>query len=185
MKVLETERLNLRPFQIGDLDAIYREVYSDPDVCRFFCGETRTLERTERWLHFRSYEAETEDFGLLAVVPKETGGVIGLCGLQPYVSRWAVHESTPEVMRRFNTIEVELTYAFGKSAWGKGYAYEACLPLIDYAFSDLRLWRLVTACDRENRRARKLQDRLGMIQERNLHPDWPDDTEGVLYNDRV
>jgi RimJ/RimL family protein N-acetyltransferase len=37
MKVLETERLLIRHFELGDLEAIYREVYSDPDVCRFFC----------------------------------------------------------------------------------------------------------------------------------------------------
>ncbi len=188
MKILETERLLIRHFELGDLEAIYREVYSDPDVCLFYCGETRTLERTERWLRFRSYEAETEDFGLMAVVVKQGSTLVGLCGLQPYVAPWLMLESTPEDRRKFAPLEVELTYAFGKAHWGKGYAYEACLPMIDYAFRDLRLRRLVTGVDPKNVRARKLQDRLGMQRERNLHPDCPpeeQESEGVLYNDRI
>ena len=43
MKVCETERLVLRPFTMDDLDAIHRVVYSDPEVCRLFCGRTQQL----------------------------------------------------------------------------------------------------------------------------------------------
>ena len=87
-------------------------------------------------------------------------------------------------MRRFNPVEVELTYAFGKAHWGKGYAYEACVPMIRYAFDDVGLWRLVTFVDPANHRARKLQDRLGMLREPSLHPDDAGATYGVLYNDK-
>ena len=186
MKVLETERLLIRHFELGDLEAIHREVYSDPEVCHFFCRNTRTLEHTERWLRYRSYQSEHEQWGLLAVVPKETGEVVGLCGLQPYAGLWLSLESTPEDLRKYAPLEVELTYAFGKAHWGKGYAYEACLAMIDYAFRDLRLRRLVTGADPANVRARKLQARLGMRRERNLKADSPDtETEGVLDNDRI
>ena len=62
----------------------------------------------------------------------------------------------------------------------------AYLAMIDYAFRDLRLRRLVTGADPANVRARKLQARLGMRRERNLKADSPDtETEGVLYNDRI
>ena len=101
MKVLETERLLIRHFELGDLEAIHREVYSDPEVCHFFCRNTRTLEHTERWLRYRSYQSEHEQWGLMAVVPKETGEVVGLCGLQPYAGLWLSLESTPEDLRKY------------------------------------------------------------------------------------
>lgn len=185
MKVLETERLLIRPFEMDDLAAIHREVYSDPEVCHFYCRDTRTIEHVERWLHYRRYQAETEEFGLMAVVVKDSKQVVGLCGIQPYVADWVILESTPEPWRRFPSFECELTYAFGRAHWGKGYAYEACRAMIDYAFRDVKLRRLVTGCDPENHRARKLQDRLGMRQEPNLHPDWIGTTEGVLDNDQI
>jgi len=42
----DTERLILRPFRPDDLDDIYNQVYSDPDVCRYYCGATRTKTKT-------------------------------------------------------------------------------------------------------------------------------------------
>src|SRR5918911_1023959 len=132
MKVLETERLLIRHFELGDLEAIHREVYSDPEVCHFFCRNTRTLEHTERWLRYHSYQSEHEQWGLMAVVPKETGEVVGLCGLQPYAGLWLSLESTPEDLRKYAPLEVELTYAFGKAHWGKGYAYEAWVAMMAF-----------------------------------------------------
>jgi RimJ/RimL family protein N-acetyltransferase len=168
MKILETERLRIRHFEVDDLVAIQRAVYGDPDVCHYFCGPTRTLEHTERWLRYRGYESQNSEFGLLAVTLLDTGELIGLCGLQPYVGDWLIMEGEPE-HRTFAPLEVELTYAFGRAHWGQGYATEACRAMIAYAFGDLRLRRLVTGWHPENVRARRLQDRLGMRQVRNLH----------------
>src|SRR5688500_7613890 len=84
MKVMETERLLIRHFEPGDLDAIYAAVYSDPEVCHFFCRNTRPIEQVREWLVHRGYQSRHEEFGLMAVVVKESGLVIGLCGIQPY-----------------------------------------------------------------------------------------------------
>jgi RimJ/RimL family protein N-acetyltransferase len=181
MKILETERLLIRHIEIGDLDAIYRGVYSDPEVCHFFCGATRPIEQVREWIPFRSYQSRHEEFGLMAVVINSISELIGLCGIQPYAAPWLVLES--EAGQQYPKVEVELTYAFGKAYWGNGYAQEACRPMIDYAFDDVKLGRLVTGCDPQNHRARRLQDRLGMRRERNTHPDAePGETFGILEN---
>jgi ribosomal-protein-alanine N-acetyltransferase len=182
VKELETERLRLRHLEAGHIEPIHRAIYGDPEVCRYFCGETRSIERTRAWFGYRSYQSRDEEFGLLAVVLKGGGEVIGLCGLQAYVGHWLRLESEPG--RSDNPLEVELTYAFGRAYWGQGYAAEACRPMIDYAFRDLRLRRLVTGCHPDNDRASRLQDRLGMRKERNLHPDWPG-WVGILDNDTI
>lgn len=182
MKVMETERLLIRHFEAGDLQAIYDAVYSDPEVCRFYCGSTRTLEQVEPWLQFRSYQSQEGEWGLMAAVLRETDELIGLVGLQAYAGFWLRLEGEPEIP--YNPLEVELTYAFGRGYWGRGYATEACRAMIGYAFRDLRLRRLVTGCDEENVHAFQLQKRLGMRHVRNLHPDYPG-WEGVLENHLV
>ncbi len=182
MNVLETQRLLIRHFEANDLPAIHRVVYGDPAVCHFFCGQTRSIEQTRAWLAYRSYESQHSEFGLLAVVRKDGGELIGLCGLQPYVGHWLILESVPD--HTYYPLEVELTYAFGQAYWGQGYAGEACRAMIDYAFRELRLRRLVTGCHPDNVRASRLQQRLGMRRERNIHPQWPG-WGGILDNDRV
>lgn len=174
-----TERLTVRPFTSEDLEAVYREVYSDSEVCHFYCGKTRTREVTAEWLAFRMTEWKYSEFGRLAVALTETGEFLGFVGLEPYVNSWFRMPDTPPP---YHALEVELSFAFGKRHWGKGYAFEACQPMVRYAFDELKLARLVGGAARENERSWNLQERLGYtLIERS---DW----EGyvtVLYNDAL
>lgn len=154
----ETDRLILRVFEPRDLDDIHGQVYSDPDVCRMYCGDTRTVEESRDWLHFRITEAKFSEFHAFAAELKEIGKVIGLVRLGP----WARDSRFPdEVDDGFNPIDVEMSFAFGRDYWGKGYAYEACLRVIDYAFDELRIPRLVGGASAENERSIALHRRLG------------------------
>jgi ribosomal-protein-alanine N-acetyltransferase len=67
---------------------------------------------------------------------------------------------------------VELGCALEKTYWGKGYATEACQPMIEYAFRELKLKRLVNHVDSDNTRAINLMKRLGFRIEKNLHPNY-------------
>lgn len=162
----ETERLILRPFRAGDLEDIYEQVYSDPDVCRYYCGPTRTKARTKRWLHYRITEAEYSDFYAWATELKETGRVIGLVRLGPYVNSHSRLPDEPNPL--FNEVEVELSFAFGQSFWGKGYALEACRRIIAHAFNDLRLPRLLGTATEQNLRSVRFHEKLGFRVTRNL-----------------
>jgi ribosomal-protein-alanine N-acetyltransferase len=165
----ETERLLLRPFSPGDLVAIQEQVYSDPDVCRYYCGATRTKARTKRWLHYRITEAEYSDFYAWAVELKETGKVIGLVRLGPYVNSF--DRPPGDTFPPFNLVEVELSFAFGQAFWGKGYALEACRRIIDHAFVDLGLPRLLGAVDQHNPRSARFHEKLGYRVTRSLFND--------------
>ena len=59
-----------------------------------------------------------------------------------------------------------MSYGFGKQYWGKGYATEACKPVIEYAFGGLKIPRLVGGATLENERSARLQERLGFYVER-------------------
>lgn len=64
-------------------------------------------------------------------------------------------------MNGHNDLEVELSFALGKRYWRQGYAFEASQALIQFAFEDRRLRRLVGGAALDNERSRRLQERLG------------------------
>jgi RimJ/RimL family protein N-acetyltransferase len=178
----ETERLLLRPFTPSDLEDLQREVFSEPEVCHFYCGKTKTREETAEWLAYRTTEWKYSRFGRLAVVLKGSGEFTGFVGLEAYVNSYSRLPDDPVLP--YNSIEVELSFAFGKQHWSQGYAFEASQPMIRYAFDELKLPRLVGGAALENARSRNLQERLGYRVYRNAHPDWPGYVT-VLESDRA
>lgn len=177
---LDTERLTLRAFEPEDLDDIYRLVYSDEEVCRHYCGKPWTLEKTRDWLAYRMLEPQFSDFRAWAVVRKADRVLMGLVRLGAYANQWyRLPEEAPPAGR---TVEVELSFAFGKQYWGQGYAQEACRPVIDYAFKDIKLRRLLGGAVLANPRSAKLQERLGFRVVSNAQPEWPAEYVTVLQN---
>ena len=169
MKILETERLLIRPFVLEDTEALHREIYSDEEVVRYYSSKgVLTLEATRQHLieHLASWREE--ELGRSAVVLKEIGTFIGQVHLNADVNSFARWSAEPSPT--YNNVEVELAFAFGRRFWGQGYAFEACTALIDYAFNDLRLRRLVGGFHGNNTRSRNLHQRLGYTIEPNLHP---------------
>jgi len=173
----ETERLILRPFRKSDLDDIHQQVYSDPIVCRWYCGATRTKARTRAWLHYRITEAVYSDFYAWAVEMKSTGRVIGLVRLGPYVNSF--NDWPDNGNSRFNEVEVELSFAFGRDYWGQGYALEASRQIIDHAFRVMRLPRLVGGAVAQNLRSARFHEKLGYRVTKNL---LDDDFVAILNN---
>ena len=60
---------------------------------------------------------ERKGYGVWAVIEKESGSIIGHCGLN-YVKQYNV---------------VELLYGIGKEYWGLGYATEAAKSVLAFA----------------------------------------------------
>ena len=79
--ILETERLQLRHFVIGDLDKLLN-LYKDPEIRRYFPDGVRNFEDTKEELEwFMNGHPEYPELGLWATVHKDTGKFIGRCGL--------------------------------------------------------------------------------------------------------
>ncbi len=181
MKTLETERLLLRPFTLEDLDGVYQEIYSDIEVVRYY-SHKGVLTREATLQHLTEHLASWRDqeLGRHAVILKEDKTFLGQVHLNGYVNsiaRWNAEPSPP-----YNRVEVELAFAFGQRFWGQGYAFEACTALIHYAFSDLRLQRLVGGFFGPNTRSRNLHQRLGYHIEPNLNPDDIGNYVAILRN---
>ena len=110
--VFETRRLRLRGFTNDDLDAL-AAIYADPDVMRYMPGgKPVPRERVAASLRRMIDHWQEHGFGLWAVEDKESGRLIGRCGL--------VHLD--------NTPEVEVGYLFAADCWGKAYAISCPQP---------------------------------------------------------
>lgn len=162
MRVLETERLILRPFEEGDLDRIYT-ILSDPLVWKHDPGRPRTFEETRALLTFENGAYRDLRYGRLAVVLKATGEVIGYCGLQLLLLDHGPYKSP----------EVELFFAQDPAQWGHGYITEAARAMVQFGFAELRFRRIVSTASRENQRSINLMKRMGMrFISDPFEPDW-------------
>jgi len=149
---------------------IHRVVFSDPEVCHFYCRNTRTEQETREWLIHRRWQTRNEDeLGFLAVVHKQDQQLMGLVALQLLAANWLRFADTTEPA--FYPLIVELSYALGRAYQRQGYATEACQALIEYGFKEMRLPRLTNDIAPENGPSSRLCEKLGFYQVPNVHPD--------------
>ena len=115
---IETERLVLREMTPDDYDALYA-VLADSDIMEHY-PYTFDETRVHNWIARNMKRYEQDGFGLWAVVLKETGEMIGDCG----ITMQNIH----------GTMLPEIGYHIRKDKQRKGYASEAAAACIRYAF---------------------------------------------------
>jgi RimJ/RimL family protein N-acetyltransferase len=146
MQALASERLVLRMFRQSDFDD-YAEMCGDPDVMRFL-GDGQPLSRADAWRNLAVVVGhwQLRGFGLWAVEEKRTGAFVGRVGC------WQ-----PEGWPGF-----EVGWALRRQFWGKGYATEAALHSVDFAFNKLGRERVISLIQPENSASIAVALRLGM-----------------------
>lgn len=116
---METKRLILREMTQEDYPAL-SSIFLDPRTTRYYPAPFDE-ERVRRWIAINQERYRTFGFGLFAVVLKETGEVIGDCG----VTMQNIH----------GVIKPEIGYHIGSQWQRQGYASEAAARCMDYIFS--------------------------------------------------
>ncbi len=171
---LETGRLWLRPFLPADAEIAYRLFDEQPDVWKFDPGHPRTFEQRQHTTEKYARENEPDGFGTLAMVLKTGGQLIGYAGLERFL--------LPSDAG--NVYEAGIFYKLGRDYWGQGFAHEACEALIDFAFLEMGVNRLVGLTDPDNERSIRLLTRLGM-QFQPAPRGWSRSLIGVLENSKL
>jgi len=193
MPVLETERLQIRPFTLDDLEAIHHLLDVELSQVEFGTTGAKTLHARQQWLRWTilSYEQLAQlhqpPYGDRAVVHKPEGRLIGVCGFVPCLDAFgqlpsfSSESSAPTA--QLHSTEFGLYYAFSPTSQGQGYATEAVRALIDFAFNVLRLRRIVATTTYENTRSIGVMRRVGMRIEQNpfAEPPWLQ-VVGILDN---
>ncbi|MEZ4632465.1 MAG: GNAT family protein [Deinococcales bacterium] len=148
--ILKTPRLYLRYFHKDDTEALstYR---NDSRVAIYQTWESFSQESAAQLIQVvkdRHLDQVTVGEWLqLAVVHRKSHELLG-----DLAFKLAAH----------NPQEAEIGYSFKVSAWGQGFAFEALSALLDYAFNNLNLHRIIASTDPRNLRSCRLLERLGM-----------------------
>jgi RimJ/RimL family protein N-acetyltransferase len=168
---VETERLLLRRFTAEDIDNLV-ELDSDPEVMHFINGgrpTSRDEVENEVLPMFLAYYERFTGYGFWAAVEKSTARFVGWFHLRPTGSAY------PD--------EVELGYRLRRLVWGRGYATEGSRALIDKAFSELRVQRVVAFTMSVNVASRRVMEKAGLKFVRTFHQPWPDYIKGEEEGD--
>ncbi|MFN8186705.1 MAG: GNAT family N-acetyltransferase [Gaiellales bacterium] len=147
---LETDRLLLRPLALDDLDAL-ATMLGDAEALALW-GEPLDRVGCLAWIERNLGRYEADGLGRCAVVLRETGELVGDCGLVR-----TLVEGSPEL---------ELGWITRRSHWGQGIAAEAGAAWRDYAFDVLGLERIVSMVSARNHASRRVAEKLGMTAER-------------------
>lgn len=144
--ILETKRLLLREMTQDDLPAL-QGILQDEETMYAYNGAFDEAE-TQAWLDRQLSRYAQYGFGLWAVVLKESGGVIGQCGLT--MQPWRGDEV------------LEVGYLFNRAFWHHGYATEAARGCMEYAFDRLGAKEVCSIIRETNLPSRRVAERNGM-----------------------
>ena len=157
--ILETERLLLREMTQDDLPAL-QGILQDEETMYAYNGAFDEAE-TQAWLDRQLSRYAQFGFGLWAVVLKESGGMIGQCGL------------TMQLWRGDEVLEVG--YLFNRAFWHHGYATEAARGCMEYAFNRLGAKEICSIIRETNQPSRRVAERNGLV----LRDSWVKHYRGV------
>ncbi len=165
--VLRTPRLQLRPVQPEDAAALF-EVYSDPDVMRFWSSPPWTRrEQAEEQIRADIAAVGAGTAVRLAVLLRaESGGDVVPGGAGRPVGTVSLFHLDPGNRR------AEIGYILHRSAWGRGYAQEAVRAVIRCGFEVLGLNRWEADIDPRNEASGRVLERLGFRREGLLRQRW-------------
>jgi RimJ/RimL family protein N-acetyltransferase len=142
---IETERLVLRPTQLADMDG-WAELMADPEASRFIGGP---VPRAAAWRGMMAMAGSwsLHGFGMFSMVEKATGRWVGRTGpWQP--DGWP---------------GTEIGWGVLACEQGRGYAREAAIASIDWAFDTLGWSEVIHCIDPANTPSQRLAARLGSI----------------------
>nr|WP_317412161.1 GNAT family N-acetyltransferase [uncultured Solibaculum sp.] len=144
--ILETRRLCLREMTQKDYYGLCA-ILQDPEVMYAY-EHAFSDQEVQQWLDRQIERYRRDGFGLWAVIRKDTGSMIGQCGLtlQDWEGKWVP----------------EIGYLFRKDHWHKGFATEAALACKQYAFDTLRMGRVYSMIRDTNIPSQKVAKRNGM-----------------------
>ena len=144
---LETERLLLRPLSLDHLTMTYLNWLNDQDVYKYLeVGGNYTFNDLEKYIK----EQEEKEILFWAIHLKKTDKHIGNIKIDP-------------INHSINSGEYGIMMG-DKSEWGKGYAKEASLKIIQYCFEEIKLSQITLGVIEKNENALKLYQNMGFEQ---------------------
>ncbi|WP_232540472.1 GNAT family N-acetyltransferase [Lysinibacillus fusiformis] len=145
IECMDTERLLLRKVASADAKSLWA-IWSDPAVTKFmnistFTNEEQVLEM----IKLLNQLANEHTAIRYSIIEKTDNNIVGSCGFNNV---------------DFDNATAEIGYDLAKTHWGKGYATEAIIALIDVAFTHLEMTTIVAKVDAANINSIKVLQKL-------------------------
>ena len=149
-KTLETDRLILRKFTMDDVNDVFKNYGSDPNVTKYLSWKTHeSIEDAKVSVEY--FMSSYKDNGYhWAVVLKDINEVIG--------------DIKVHTIDKRNNI-CEIGYQYGSKFWGKGYATEALKIVIEFLFDECEFHLIEARHRSSNPASGKVMEKAGMTKD--------------------
>ena len=150
---LESARLRTRFIVPEDIN-IWIEFFHEPEAIELFpnYGLNTLEERVQHWINKQLTRYAENRYGLQMMLDKQTGEVIGQCGL---------------LLQEVDGFpELEVGYHMLKKHWGKGYAPEAARLFLSYAFEHGLADSVISMIDVRNDKSMRVAEKNGLRREK-------------------
>lgn len=159
--VLETERLLLREMKPDDFQALFLVLGNPETMCHY--PYTFDEQHVRNWIDRNIKRYQKDGFGLWAVCLKQSGEMIGDCGL---------------TLQNINgKTWPEIGYHIRHDCQRKGYASEAAKAVHNWAFRNTDYPALYSCCKYTNVPSIKTAESIGM----HFVCKYPDETNGTTH----
>ncbi|MDP4662275.1 MAG: GNAT family N-acetyltransferase [Salibacteraceae bacterium] len=142
--ILNTERLYLHEMTAEEADDAF-ELNNDPEVTKFTGDPPFESTDTAREFLINYADYKKNGMGRWAVRLRENDTFLGWCGLK-------LHDNG----------EVDLGFRFHKRFWNQGFATEASLACLHFAFNEKHLEYVIGRVIHDNIASQKVLEKIGM-----------------------
>ena len=143
---LETGRIGFSKWTADD-SALAHSLWGDEGVARFICGAGAfSIQEIEKRLALEIENNSRYSIQYWPIFSLTDGAFLGCCGLRPHDLDKGIYE---------------LGFHLTQDQWGKGYATEAAMAVIGYAFDVLKVNNLIAGHHPQNEGSKRVLLKLG------------------------
>ena len=156
---LTSERLLLTPFSDAEIDMAI-EMFTDPEVLRHAGGameEQKIRAQMENWTR----RGGNGCIGIWCIKNRDTLERYGSVALLPMPIEDNDTDYSLVVPGTMPDGDVEVGYFLRRSAWGNGFATEACRRVLQFAFEESPLNEVVATFEAGNEGSRRVLEKSG------------------------
>lgn len=150
-KIIETERLMLRPYRSTDAELMFKNWASDREVAKFLTWNAhRSISDTEAIINLWLSEYNELSRYNWIIMLKEIGEPIG----------------SIDVVHVYDNIDAaEIGYCIGREWWGQGIVTEAFTEVIKYLFGEIGFNQIRAAHAVKNPASGRVMEKCGLKYE--------------------